>query len=85
MSLAAYPAMEAHGERSDASCQGRRDGSKRDGGHKEGGQGAETGGRRGGEEGEKSAEWGTRAARVLEDCTVIDMRDTICIESGIID
>lgn len=51
------------------------------GARKGGGQGTgregEGGGRRE-EEGEKTAGWGTRTARVLED--IIDMQDTICIE-----
>jgi hypothetical protein len=73
MSLAAYPVMEARGERCAASCQERREGSKGDGERRERGRGAGTGGaggagrRGGGEEGEKSTGWGTRAARVLED------------------
>jgi hypothetical protein len=64
MSLAAYPVMEARGERCAASCQGGKEGVRgTEGARKgEGGDGGE-----GAREGEKSAGWGTRAARVLED------------------
>ena len=61
------------GECAPRHVKGRREGSKGDGGRRErgtGGQGREGGeGREGreGERGEKSAEWGTRIARVLED------------------
>ena len=67
MSLAAYPVMEVHGERCAASCQGRREGSKGEGGRRkaEGGRGSREGGGEGEEE--KGTGWGTRAVRVLED------------------
>jgi hypothetical protein len=79
MSLAAYPVMEARGERCAASCQ-RREGGKGDGGRREGGRGGREGGEEGGGEGEKSAEWGTRTARVLEDNrhAVYDLHQVRC-------
>jgi hypothetical protein len=50
MSLAAYPVMEARGERCAASCQGGKEGSKGDGGRKEGGGRRWRGGGEGGRE-----------------------------------
>jgi hypothetical protein len=81
--------MEARGERCAASCQGKREGSEGDRwaqGTGTGGRGG-TRGRGGGEEGEKSAGWRTRTARVLGDNRQarIDMQDTICIDSGVIE